>query len=166
MTKTAFIGLGVMGFPMAGHKAAKGHEVTVYNRTTEKAEEWVNQHGGKYVTTPRDAAAGAEVVCACVGNDNDLRSITYGNDGILAGMKEGAIFVDHTTASADVAREISEKAATEGIVNKVSKQIELLEENVKQNQNLGGNRNRNETNDTWEIIINMETNMGSSKNIG
>ena len=115
MTKTAFIGLGVMGFPMAGHKAAKGHEVTVYNRTTEKAEEWVNQHGGKYVTTPRDAAAGAEVVCACVGNDNDLRSITYGNDGILAGMKEGAIFIDHTTASADVAREISEKAATEGI---------------------------------------------------
>ena len=115
MTKTAFIGLGVMGFPMAGHKAAKGHEVTVYNRTTEKAEKWVNQHGGKYVTTPRDAADGAEVVCACVGNDNDLRSITYGNDGILAGMKEGAIFVDHTTASADVAREISEKAATEGI---------------------------------------------------
>jgi len=115
MTKTAFIGLGVMGYPMAGHKAAKGHEVTVYNRTTAKAEKWAEEHGGSFAATPREAAADADVVCACVGNDDDLRSVVYGDDGILAGMKEGAIFVDHTTASADVAREIAEKAAEKGI---------------------------------------------------
>ena len=115
MTKTAFIGLGVMGFPMAGHKAAKGHEVTVYNRTAAKAEKWAKEHGGSVAATPREAAAGAEVVCACVGNDDDLRSVTYGDDGILAGMKEGAIFVDHTTASANVAREIAENAVELGL---------------------------------------------------
>ena len=115
MTKTAFIGLGVMGYPMAGHKAAKGHDVTVFNRTTAKAEQWVGEHGGGFAATPREAVEGVDVVCACVGNDDDLRSVTYGDNGILAGMKEGAIFVDHTTASADVAREIGENAASMGI---------------------------------------------------
>ncbi len=115
MTKTAFIGLGVMGYPMAGHKAAKGHDVTVYNRTAAKAEKWVAEHGGASAPTPREAASGADVVCACVGNDDDLRSVVYGDDGILAGMKPGAIFVDHTTASADVAREIAEKASAMGL---------------------------------------------------
>lgn len=115
MTKTAFIGLGVMGYPMAGHKAAKGHDVTVYNRTAAKAEKWTQEHGGSFAATPREAAEGADVVCACVGNDDDLRSVAYGDDGILAGLKKGAIFVDHTTASADVAREISAKAAEMGL---------------------------------------------------
>ena len=115
MTKTAFIGLGVMGYPMAGHKAAKGHDVTVFNRTTAKAEQWVGEHGGGFAATPREAVEGVDVVCACVGNDDDLRSVTYGDNGILAGMKEGAIFVDHTTASANVAREIGEKAAGMGL---------------------------------------------------
>ena len=115
MTKTAFIGLGVMGYPMAGHMAAKGHEVTVFNRTAAKAEKWAGQHGGKAAATPAKAAAGADVVCACVGNDDDLRSVVYGDDGILAGMKKGAVFVDHTTASADVAREVAAKAAEKGI---------------------------------------------------
>jgi len=115
MTKTAFIGLGVMGYPMAGHKAAKGHDVTVYNRTAAKADKWAAEHGGNHAPTPRQAVEGADVVCACVGNDDDLRSVVYGDDGILAGMKPGAIFVDHTTASADVAREIAEKASAMGI---------------------------------------------------
>jgi len=111
MTKTAFIGLGVMGYPMAGHMAANGHDVTVYNRTAAKAEKWAAEHGGSHAATPREAAQGADVVCSCVGNDDDLRSVVYGDDGILAGMKDGAIFVDHTTASADVAREVAEAAA-------------------------------------------------------
>ncbi len=115
MIKTAFIGLGVMGYPMAGHQAAKGYEVAVYNRTTSKAEKWSNQHGGRISATPREAAVGAEIVCACVGNDEDLRAITFGDDGILAGMSKNSIFVDHTTASADVAREISEKATAREI---------------------------------------------------
>ena len=115
MTKTAFIGLGVMGGPMAGHLAKAGHEVTVYNRTAEKAENWVKKHGGESAPTPAQAADGAEIVCACVGNDNDLRSVVYGDDGILAGMKKGAIFVDHTTASATVAREIDAKAKGLGL---------------------------------------------------
>ena len=110
MTKTAFIGLGVMGGPMAGHLAKAGHEVTVYNRTAEKAENWVKEHGGESAPTPAQAADGAEIVCACVGNDADLRSVVYGDDGILSGMKKGAIFVDHTTASATIAREIDAKA--------------------------------------------------------
>ena len=115
MTKTAFIGLGVMGGPMAGHLAKAGHDVTVYNRTSEKAENWVKEHGGKSAPTPAQAADGAEIVCACVGNDDDLRSVVYGDDGILSGMKKGAIFVDHTTASATVAREIDAKAGDMGI---------------------------------------------------
>ncbi|MAF96522.1 MAG: oxidoreductase [Rhodospirillaceae bacterium] len=115
MTKTAFIGLGVMGGPMAGHLAKAGHQVTVYNRTAGKAENWVKEHGGESAPTPAQAAGGAEIVCACVGNDNDLRSVVYGDDGILAGMKKGAIFVDHTTASATVAREIDAKARGLGL---------------------------------------------------
>ena len=118
MTKTAFIGLGVMGGPMAGHLAKAGHQVTVYNRTSEKAENWVKEHGGESAPTPARAAAmagGADIVCACVGNDADLRSVVYGDDGILSGMKKGAIFVDHTTASATVAREIDAKARDLGL---------------------------------------------------
>jgi len=104
--KLAFIGLGVMGYPMAGHLAKAGHDVTVYNRTTAKAEAWAKEHGGSFAETPAKAAEGCYIVFACVGNDDDLRSVAFGDDGILAGMDEGAIFVDHTTASADVAREI------------------------------------------------------------
>jgi 3-hydroxyisobutyrate dehydrogenase-like beta-hydroxyacid dehydrogenase len=115
MTKIAFIGLGVMGGPMAGHLAKAGHEVTVYNRTAEKAENWVREHGGKSAPTPAQAADGADIICACVGNDDDLRSVAYGDDGILAGMKKGAIFADHTTASATVAREIDAKARELGL---------------------------------------------------
>jgi len=102
----AFIGLGVMGYPMAGHLAAKGHNVTVYNRTAAKAEAWVAQHGGASASTPRESAAGAKIVFACVGADDDLRGIAYGEDGFLAGLAPGAVFCDHTTASADVAREL------------------------------------------------------------
>ena len=115
MAKLAFLGLGVMGYPMAGHLAAAGHEVCVYNRTTAKAEAWVAEHGGAMAATPREAAAGCEVVFACVGNDDDLRSVVMGADGALAGMAEGAIFVDHTTASADVTRELFADAAGKGI---------------------------------------------------
>jgi 3-hydroxyisobutyrate dehydrogenase len=104
-----------MGYPMAGHKAKAGHDVTVYNRTAAKADKWVAEHGGAMATTPREAAAGADVVCACVGNDDDLRSVVYGDDGILAGMSAGAIFIDHTTASAEVAREINEACKAKGI---------------------------------------------------
>ncbi len=106
MVKAAFLGLGVMGYPMARHLGAKGHEVTVYNRTTAKAEKWVGEHGGKLARTPREAAAGQDVVFACVGNDNDLREVTLGPDGAFGGMAKGALFVDHTTASAGIAREL------------------------------------------------------------
>jgi 3-hydroxyisobutyrate dehydrogenase len=115
MAKLAFIGLGVMGFPMAGHLAAKGHELTVYNRTAAKAQEWVKKHGHSAAPTPAAAAQGAEIVFACVGNDDDLRAVTIGPDGAFASMAKGAIFVDHTTASADVARELQAKAAALGI---------------------------------------------------
>jgi len=111
----AFLGLGVMGYPMAGHLAAAGHKVTVYNRTAAKATEWVKTHGGTAAATPAAAAAGADLVFACVGNDDDLRSITVGADGAFAGMQRGAIFIDHTTASAAVARELAEAAAGRGI---------------------------------------------------
>jgi len=104
--KLAFIGLGVMGYPMAGHLIKAGHDVCVYNRTAAKAEKWVGEHGGSKADTPAAAAEGRDIVFACVGNDDDLRGVTFGDDGILAGMDEGAIFVDHTTASAGVAREI------------------------------------------------------------
>ena len=115
MTKVAFIGLGVMGFPMAGHLAAKGHDVTVYNRTAAKAQDWVGKHGGRAAPTPKAAAEGCEIVFACVGNDDDLRAVTAGDDGAFAAMGRGTIFVDHTTASAMVARELNAAAAAKGI---------------------------------------------------
>lgn len=110
MAKTAFLGLGVMGFPMAGHLAAAGHEVVVYNRSPAKAEAWVEKHGGHAAPTPREAAAGADFVMACVGNDDDLRSVCLGEDGAFAGMGPGAVFVDHTTVSARVTRELAAAA--------------------------------------------------------
>ncbi|MBC7140910.1 MAG: NAD(P)-dependent oxidoreductase [Rhodobacteraceae bacterium] len=115
MAKVAFLGLGVMGFPMAGHLAAKGHEVTVYNRSPAKAATWVGKHGHRSAPTPREAAAGAEFVMACVGNDDDLRAICLGADGAFAGMGKGAIFTDHTTVSAAVTRELSGVARDAGI---------------------------------------------------
>ena len=111
----AFLGLGVMGDPMAGHLAAAGHRVTVYNRTKAKADAWVAAHGGKSAATPADAARGASIVFCCVGNDDDLRSVVLGAEGAFAGMAKGAIFVDHTTASAAVARELAAEATTTGI---------------------------------------------------
>ena len=107
MSSVAFIGLGVMGYPMAGHLAAAGHHVTVYNRTAEKADKWVAAYGGQKANTPREAAANAAFVFTCVGNDDDLRAVVLGTDGALAGMSAGAILVDHTTTSADVAREVA-----------------------------------------------------------
>jgi 3-hydroxyisobutyrate dehydrogenase len=116
MANVAFLGLGVMGYPMAGHLKAKGgHEVTVYNRTFAKAEAWVAQHGGKAARTPKEAAAGQDFVFACVGNDDDLRAVTIGPDGAFQAMTKGAIFVDNTTASADVARELQAKAKALGL---------------------------------------------------
>ncbi|MBO6635092.1 NAD(P)-dependent oxidoreductase [Parvibaculum sp.] len=115
MSKVAFIGLGVMGYPMAGHLAKAGHDVTVYNRTAAKADAWVKQHGGAAAPTPNEAAAGAEIVFACVGNDDDLREVTTGENGAFHGMGKGTIFVDHTTASAAVARELYDEAKGRGI---------------------------------------------------
>ena len=111
MAKVAFLGLGVMGFPMAGHLVAKGgHEVTVYNRSSAKAKTWAEKFGGKTAATPKAAAEGQDFVMCCVGNDNDLRAVTIGADGAFAGVKKGAVFVDHTTASAEVARELNAEA--------------------------------------------------------
>ena len=115
MAKCAFLGLGVMGYPMAGHLAAKGHAVTVYNRTAAKAEKWAAEHGGRAAPTPREAATGAEFVLSCVGNDDDLRAVCLGPDGAFAGMAEGTVFVDHTTVSARVTRELHAAAAERGI---------------------------------------------------
>lgn len=115
MAKAAFIGLGVMGYPMAGHLQKNGHDVTVYNRTTAKAEKWAGEYGGNFADTPAKAAAGADFVFSCVGNDDDLRSVVYGDDGILAGMAGSGVYCDHTTASAIVAREINEKCIELGI---------------------------------------------------
>jgi 3-hydroxyisobutyrate dehydrogenase-like beta-hydroxyacid dehydrogenase len=115
MAKVAFIGLGVMGYPMAGHLHRKGgHDVTVYNRTTAKAENWAKQFGGAHALTPAEAAKDADFVFTCVGNDDDLRAVTIGPDGVLAGMKPGAILIDNTTASADVARELYAAAKEKG----------------------------------------------------
>ena len=114
MAKVAFLGLGVMGYPMAGHLQAKGHEVTVYNRTFAKAEAWAAEHGGRAMPTPREAAMGADFVMACVGNDDDLRSVCLGPEGAFAGMAVGTVFVDHTTVSAQVTRELAAVAAAEG----------------------------------------------------
>ncbi len=110
MVKAAFLGLGVMGYPMARHLKAKGHDVTVYNRTAAKADKWVAEHGGRSATTPGAAADGQDIVFACVGNDDDLRDVTLGPDGAFKGMAKGALFVDHTTASAGIARELFAEA--------------------------------------------------------
>jgi 3-hydroxyisobutyrate dehydrogenase-like beta-hydroxyacid dehydrogenase len=118
MAKVAFIGLGVMGYPMAGHLAKRGgHEVTVYNRTAAKAQKWTGEHGGRSAATPRAAAEGADFVFTCVGNDDDLRSVTTETDGAFHGMKKGAIYIDNTTASAIVARELYEAAKTRGFAS-------------------------------------------------
>ncbi len=114
MARVAFIGLGVMGYPMAGHLAAKGHDVTVYNRTASRAEAWVRSHGNAWAPTPAAAAEGAEIVFSCVGNDDDLRSVTTAPGGAFDGLGKGAVFVDHTTASAAVARELAEAVAASG----------------------------------------------------
>jgi len=114
MAKVAFLGLGVMGFPMAGHLAAKGHAVTVYNRTAARAEAWVARHGGRSAPTPAEAARGAEAVMVCVGNDDDLRSVCLGPDGAFAAMEPGAVLVDHTTVSARVTRELAAFAEAQG----------------------------------------------------
>ncbi len=114
MARVAFLGLGVMGFPMAGHLAAAGHEVTVWNRTAAKAAAWAQKHGGRAATTAREAAQGAEFVMCCVGNDDDLRSVCLGPDGAFAGMEKGAVFVDHTTVSAAVTRELASIAGDSG----------------------------------------------------
>lgn len=115
MAKLAFLGLGVMGFPMAGHLMSKGHSVTVYNRSPAKAEAWVQKHGGTAAATPREAASGADFVMACVGNDDDLRAVCLGPDGAFQGMTKGAIFVDHTTVSAQVTRELADVAGHLGL---------------------------------------------------
>ncbi|MEL6620724.1 MAG: NAD(P)-dependent oxidoreductase [Pseudomonadota bacterium] len=115
MAKVAFLGLGVMGYPMAGYLQKAGHDVTVYNRTTAKAEKWAAEYGGRHAATPREASEGADFVMACVGNDDDLRSVCLGADGALCGMKEGAVFVDHTTVSAAVTRELYGVAKEEGV---------------------------------------------------
>ena len=115
MTKMTFLGLGVMGYPMAGHLAKAGHTVTVYNRTTAKAEKWAAEHGGSFGKTPAEAAQGAEMVMACVGNDDDLRAVCLGSDGAFATMSEGSTFVDHTTVSAAVTAELYATAKDRGI---------------------------------------------------
>ena len=114
MTKVAFIGLGVMGYPMAGHLVTAGYEVTVYNRTASKAENWVKQFGGKSADTPAKAVQGAAFVMACVGNDDDLRGVCLGPDGAFSNLAKGAVFVDHTTVSAAVTSELSNIAAQSG----------------------------------------------------
>ncbi|MEQ1899452.1 MAG: NAD(P)-dependent oxidoreductase [Devosia sp.] len=114
MAKVAFLGLGVMGFPMARHLGLNGHDVTVYNRTAEKADTWVAAHGGRAAATPAEAAKGQDIVFACVGNDEDLREVTLGSEGAFAGMGASAVFVDHTTASAQVARALYAEAMKRG----------------------------------------------------
>jgi 3-hydroxyisobutyrate dehydrogenase-like beta-hydroxyacid dehydrogenase len=116
MAKISFLGLGVMGYPMAGHLLKKGgHDVTVYNRTPAKAAQWVKEYGGKSAATPKEAAQDKDFVLMCVGNDNDVRSVAYGDNGVLAGIQKGAILVDHTTASATVAREVHQKTKDKGV---------------------------------------------------
>jgi len=115
MAKVAFLGLGVMGYPMAGHLVSAGHSVTVYNRSAPKASSWSEQHKGGHQPTPREAAVGQAIVFACVGNDDDLRSVCLGEDGAFAGMDKGALFVDHTTVSPTVTRELAQAAAAQGL---------------------------------------------------
>ncbi|SLN41684.1 2-hydroxy-3-oxopropionate reductase [Aquimixticola soesokkakensis] len=115
MATLTFLGLGVMGYPMAGHLAAMGHDVCVYNRTAAKAEAWAKEHGGRFAPTPAQAARGADIVFSCVGNDDDLRSVVLGENGALAGMASGAIYVDHTTVSPKVTRDLAAQAQAQGI---------------------------------------------------
>lgn len=115
MAKISFVGLGVMGYPMARHLLNAGHDVTVFNRTTAKAQKWVNESGGKLALTPREAATGADIVMTCVGNDNDVRSVYFGDDGIFAGAKPVTVLIDHTTASADLAKELYTAAKEHGL---------------------------------------------------
>ena len=115
MAKVAFLGLGVMGYPMAGHLAAAGHEVCVYNRTVAKAEAWASEHKGRFAATPLEAAQGCDFVMSCVGNDDDLRAVCVGENGAFGGMEAGAVFVDHTTVSAKVTRELSAVATDAGL---------------------------------------------------
>lgn len=115
MARVGFVGLGVMGFPMAGHLVKAGHEVTVFNRTAGKSAAWSAQHGGAAVATPREVAERSEIVMVCVGNDDDVRSVVNGADGILAGLGQGGVLVDHTTTSADLARELAAAARTAGV---------------------------------------------------
>ena len=115
MARVGFVGLGVMGFPMAGHLVAAGHDVTVFNRTEAKAADWVARHGGKAAATPREVAESSDIVMVCVGNDDDVRSVVNGADGVLAGLAVGGVLVDHTTTSADLAREIAASAASAGV---------------------------------------------------
>jgi 3-hydroxyisobutyrate dehydrogenase-like beta-hydroxyacid dehydrogenase len=115
MAKVAFLGLGVMGYPMAGHLAKAGHDLTVFNRTPAKAEAWTAAHGGRHAATPKEAVAGADVVCACVGDDPDVREVTMGTQGAFAAMSPGSVFVDHTTASAALARELEQAARAKGL---------------------------------------------------
>lgn len=115
MSKTAFLGLGVMGYPMAGHMASKGHDVTVWNRTAAKSSKWMGDHSGSSADSPAEAASGREFVMMCLGNDDDVRSVVYGETGILAGMAKGSVLVDHTTASAELARELGAACAEKGI---------------------------------------------------
>src|SRR5687768_16316380 len=118
MASVAFLGLGVMGYPMAGHLKMKGgHDVTVYNRTTARAEKWAAEHGGAFAKTPGEAAEGKDFVFTCVGNDDDLRSVTIGPRGCFQAMKQGSIYIDNTTASAKVARELAEKAEARGFAS-------------------------------------------------
>ena len=113
--KVAFIGLGVMGYPMAGHLASAGHNVKVYNRTKAKADKWAAEHKGSACGTPKEAAAGADIVMMCVGNDDDIRSVVYGDDGVLEGIANGAILIDHTTASATIARELADACSEKSV---------------------------------------------------
>src|SRR5690606_28732080 len=115
MANVAFVGLGVMGYPMAGHLARAGHEVTVYNRSAEKAAAWVAEYGGRACATPAEAAAEQDFVMVCVGNDQDLLQVVGGPEGILAGARTGTVIVDHTTASAGVARQVAQLAAERGV---------------------------------------------------
>ena len=115
MARVAFVGLGAMGAPMAGHLAAAGHQVTVYNRTRSKADNWVREHDNASAPTPADAADGAELVMVCVGNDDDVRAVVHGDDGVLATMADGSILVDHTTTSAELAREVAATCAERGV---------------------------------------------------
>ncbi|OUR82410.1 2-hydroxy-3-oxopropionate reductase, partial [Marinomonas sp. 42_23_T18] len=112
--KTAFIGLGVMGYPMAGHLAKHDYPVTVFNRSSNKAESWANEFSGQFAATPKAAALDADMVFVCVGNDNDVRSVIYGEDGVLAGLKPGSILIDHTTTSADLAIELQAACEKQG----------------------------------------------------